>query len=286
MNRSEQNRFVEKQSEEWGGVAAAWEKWDAWLDQNMVQCDELLLNRAKVAPGHSVLDLGSGTGHPALKAASIVETNGFITGLDVAEEMLDVARRKADALSLKHVSFKKCDVTSLPFDDHSFDAVTSRFCFMFLPDPEKAAGEVFRVLKKGASFAGAVWGPPDKNPGLTLAIKILKDFMDVPAQDPSLPGLFSLGKPGDFKDRVSAAGLSNVTEEEVHINWVYDSGQHFVDMLKDMAAPIKVMLETLEPDQLDQYEKKLIASVEGNRMDGKTTLPGLALMVSGVKGEA
>lgn len=286
MSGFDRDKFVEKQSEEWGGVAAAWEKWDAWLDENMAKCDELLLDRAKVAPGHSVLDLGSGTGYPALKAAAIVDVNGSVTGLDVAEEMLDVARRKADALDLKHVSFKKCDVGSLPFDDHSFDAVTSRFCLMFLPEPSETVNEVFRVLKKGASFAGVVWGPPDKNPGLTLSIGILKEFMDVPAPDPSAPGLFSLAKPGDLKNKVSAAGFSNVAEEEIHINWVYDSGQHFVDMLKDMAAPIKVMLEKLQPDQLDQYEKKLIAAVEGNKADGKVTLPGIALMVSGVKGEA
>ena len=172
MNKSEHDRFVEKQSEEWGGVAAAWEKWDAWLDKNMAKCDEILLDRAKVAPGHNVLDLGSGTGYPALKAAAIVDANGHVTCLDIAEEMLAVARRKADALNLNHVTFKKCDVGSLPFDDHSFDAVTSRFCLMFLPDPASAVREVFRVIKKAATFAGVGCGPPDKNPGLPLAIGI------------------------------------------------------------------------------------------------------------------
>ncbi|VAX21620.1 hypothetical protein MNBD_NITROSPINAE04-1605 [hydrothermal vent metagenome] len=286
MNKSEQDKFVEKQGEEWSGVAVAWEKWDAWLDENMARCDELVLDRAKVAHGHSVLDLGSGTGYPALKAASIVKESGSVTGLDMAEEMLNVARRKADALDFKHVLFKKCDVSRLPFEDGSFDAVTSRFCLMFLPEPERAVNEVFRALKKGGSFAGVVWGAPDKNPGLTLAIGMLKKIMDVPAPDPSAPGLFSLAKPGDLKKMVSDAGFSDIKEEEIDIDWVYDSGQHFIDMLKDMAAPIKVMLEKLEPDQLAQYERKLIKAVEGYKVDGKMTLPGAALMVSGVKGEA
>ncbi|HEB71250.1 MAG TPA: class I SAM-dependent methyltransferase, partial [Nitrospirae bacterium] len=173
MDKSEQDKFVEKQGEEWSGVAHAWEKWDVWLDENMARCDELVLERAKVALGHNVLDLGSGTGYPALKAAAIVDVNGSVTGLDMAEEMLNVARRKAEALDLKHVSFKKCDVSRLPFEDGSFDAVTSRFCLMFLPEPAGTLNEVFRVLKKGGNFAGVVWGPPDKNPGLTLAIGML-----------------------------------------------------------------------------------------------------------------
>lgn len=79
-----------------------------------------------------------------------------MVGLDVAEEMLDVARRKAAALGLTNVTFRPADVTTLPFDAGSFDAVISRFCLMFLPDAPKAVAEIARVLTPGGYVAAAV----------------------------------------------------------------------------------------------------------------------------------
>src|SRR5262245_20474052 len=125
-------QIVEGQRQDWNRVAGGWEKWDRFFDEQMAFLNHRLVADARIRSGMRVLDLGPGTGYPALLGAQTVGPSGGVIGLDLAEQMLDVARRKASTLGLANITFRASDVTSLPFDAGSFDAVTSRFCLMFL----------------------------------------------------------------------------------------------------------------------------------------------------------
>ena len=161
-----------------------------------------------------VLDLGSGTGYPALLGAQTVGPSGSVIGLDLAEQMLAVARRKATALGLANVTFRTGDVDALPFEANSFDAVTSRFCLMFLPEIPKAAAEIARVLRPGGWVAAAVWSSPEKNPSIGLSMEAIKKVVDLPPPDPTAPGIFRLAKPGDLAGMLQQAGLVDVMDQE------------------------------------------------------------------------
>ena len=150
-------QIIEGQRQDWNRVAGGWEKWDRFFDEQMAFFNHRLVADARLRAGMRVLDLGSGTGYPALLAAQTVGPSGSVIGLDLAEQMLAVARRKATALGLTNVTFRAGDVTALPYEANSFDAVTSRFCLMFLPDIPKAAAEIARVLRPGSWVAAAVW---------------------------------------------------------------------------------------------------------------------------------
>ncbi|MFO0765787.1 MAG: class I SAM-dependent methyltransferase [Nitrospiraceae bacterium] len=135
----------------------------------------------RLQPGMQMLDLGSGTGYPALLAGQVVGPSGSVVGLDLAESMLSVATHKAAELGLRHVNFRTGDVSTLPFEDGAFDAVISHFCLMFLPDAPKAAKEIARVLAPGGYLAAAVWASPDKNPSIRIPMDILKTLVTLPA---------------------------------------------------------------------------------------------------------
>ena len=145
-------QLIEGQKQDWNRVAGGWEKWDRLFEEQMAFVNHRLVADARLRAGLNVLDLGSGTGYPALLDAQVVGPAGSVTGMDLAEQMLAAAERKAQRLGLANVSFKTGDVTSLPFESNSFDAVTSRFCLMFLPEIPKAAAEIARVLKPGGTF--------------------------------------------------------------------------------------------------------------------------------------
>jgi enediyne biosynthesis protein CalE5 len=147
-------------------VAGGWEKWDRFFDEQMACLNHRLVADARLRSAMRVLDLGSGTGYPALLGAQTVGATGSVTGMDLAEQMLEVAKRKATRLGLNNITFKPGDVTTLPFEANSFDAITSRFCLMFLPDVPTAATEIARVLKPGGWVAAAVWSAPEKNPSI------------------------------------------------------------------------------------------------------------------------
>ena len=92
-----------------------------------------------------VLDVGCGTGVITLLLA---EMGHNVTGLDMAEGMLEKAKEKASSFNLP-VKFRLGDAEDPPFEDELFDVVTNRHLLWALPNPEKAISEWGRVLKPG-----------------------------------------------------------------------------------------------------------------------------------------
>ena len=99
--------------------------------------------------GERVLDLGSGAGTDSLVAAQMVGPSGRVTGIDMTPEMLDKARRGAEAMEAANVEFVEGEVESLPFPDESFDVAISNGVIDLVPDKDAVFREIFRVLEPG-----------------------------------------------------------------------------------------------------------------------------------------
>jgi ubiquinone/menaquinone biosynthesis C-methylase UbiE len=273
MTQQTSAQIIEGQRRDWNRVAGGWEKWDRFFDEQMAFLNHRLVADARLRRGLRVLDLGSGTGYPALLAVQVVGPGGSVTGIDLAEQMLEVARRKASSLGLSNVTFRTGDATTLPFDANSFDAVTSRFCLMFLPDIPKAAVEIARVLKPGGWLATAVWSAPEKNPSIGLSMAAIKQVIELPPPDPSAPGIFRLAKAGDLSDMLQQAGLSDVTDQEFLAEWSYASPEEYYTSLMEIAAPVQNLMAKLSPDQMDKVRRLILESAARYRRDGRITFP-------------
>ena len=273
MAQQTPEQIIDSQRQDWNRVAGGWEKWDRFFDEQMAFLNHRLVGDARLRARMRVLDLGSGTGYPALLGAQTVGPTGSVTGLDLAEQMLAAARRKATTLGLTNVSFRTDDVTALPFEANSFDAVTSRFCLMFLPEIPKAAAEIARVLKPGAWLAAAVWSAPDKNPYLMIPITVIKQFLDLPAPDPTAPGIFRLAKPGDLVGMLQQAGFTNLSEEEFIADVRFPSGEEYYASLMDIAAPIQNLFAKLSDQQKADARGRIVTSVDQYRRANGFALP-------------
>ncbi|MBE9528602.1 MAG: class I SAM-dependent methyltransferase, partial [Proteobacteria bacterium] len=240
---AEHDGFIEGQRAQWSNVAPAWEKWDELLDACFAFVNYRLVGDARIRRGASVLDLGSGTGYPALLAASAVTPGGSVVGVDLSDQMLEVARRKAEDLKLDNIEFVASDVTKLDFADETFNAVLSRFCLMFLPDVPAVLAEIARVLKPGGYLSCAVWSSIDKNPFITLPIKVLSEYVEVPKPDPDAPGIFRLAQEGDLAAMAEGTGLRCVTEEEMGATSLYESEEQYFENLYDLAAPLRPLFD-------------------------------------------
>jgi arsenite methyltransferase len=104
---------------------------------------------AKLQPGETVLDLGSGGGLDCFLASKQVGEDGFVIGLDMTPEMLERARSAAERMGIDNVEFRKGYLEDMPVDGDSMDVVISNCVINLSPDKSKVFDEMYRVLKPG-----------------------------------------------------------------------------------------------------------------------------------------
>lgn len=108
---------------------------------------------AKLNPGETVLDLGSGGGIDVLLSAKRVGPTGKAYGLDMTDEMLALANENKHKAGVDNVEFLKGEIENIPLPDNSVDVVISNCVINLSSDKEKVLSEAFRVLKPGGRFA-------------------------------------------------------------------------------------------------------------------------------------
>ncbi|MHC1720335.1 MAG: class I SAM-dependent methyltransferase [Clostridiaceae bacterium] len=112
----------------------------------------------EIKKGMKILDVGCGTGNFCIKLA---EAGCKVTGIDISEEMLAIARVKASEKKLQ-INFINMDVADLKFKDNEFDAVISMATVEFIHNVTKMIEEIFRVVKiEGQVFIGTINGDSD-----------------------------------------------------------------------------------------------------------------------------
>lgn len=239
-------------------TAAGWEKWAAWNEQQQRRIVEWLVDHAEVRVGHTVLDLASGVGQPAIEAA---RRGARVIATDIAADMLAGCARRAKASGVS-LELRELDMQDLrAIADSSIDSVTCSFALMFSPDPVRVMGEVHRVLKPGGAFALAVWDEPTKNPYFTTLFGALSQFVSMPPPSPDAPGPFRLSAPGELERVIRAARFPQVTVEPVQSPYVFDSTDQHFEVAVDMAAPVKRAVAGMTPAQIAELRTVLATAL-------------------------
>jgi len=108
---------------------------------------------ADLQPGETVLDLGSGGGIDVLLSARRVGPTGKAYGLDMTDEMLDLANRNKAAASAGNVEFLRGNIEAIPLPASSVDVIISNCVINLSTDKDRVLREAFRVLRPGGRFA-------------------------------------------------------------------------------------------------------------------------------------
>src|SRR5215470_7413946 len=108
---------------------------------------------AKLSPGETVLDLGSGGGIDVLLSAKRVGPAGRAYGLDMTDEMLALANENKRKAGIENAEFLKGEIENIPLPENSVDVIISNCVINLSGDKDKVLAEAFRVLKPGGRFA-------------------------------------------------------------------------------------------------------------------------------------
>lgn len=205
------------QKDYWSSAAGQiWVEQQIKLDRMLQPVLDLVLDRAALASGARVLDVGSGTGASVAQAAALVGPSGHVTGLDISETMLAHARSR---LAKTHnAACLRADAQTHPFEFGSYDALISRFGVMFFDDTTAAFANMVRGLVPGATLTLGTWGPAPQNPYFMDAAKAAKDvFGPMDKVDRTLPGPFAFEDAKRVVPMLHAAQLQNVTCDKIEV---------------------------------------------------------------------
>jgi SAM-dependent methyltransferase len=208
---------------------------------------ERLVDAADLHAGWRVLDVATGSGNAAIAAARLGCT---AVGVDYVQSLLERAAARAAAEGVS-VELVQGDAEALPFADASFDAVTSVFGSMFAPDHERAAAELLRVSRPGATIALASWTPDGF---LGDFFRTMAAHVPPPAglRSPMLWGTESHVR-GLFGDDV--ASLESV---ERTFTFRFRSADEFVSFFRTWYGPTLKAFESLDAHRRDALERDLV----------------------------
>jgi arsenite methyltransferase len=160
---------------------------------------------ADLHEGETVLDLGSGGGADVLISARRVGRSGKAIGLDMTDEMLELARANARAAGVSNVEFVKGYIEDLPLPDSSVDVIISNCVINLSADKQRVISEATRVLRPGGRFAVSDVIAEEDMDAATRR--------DMAAWTGCIAGALTRG---EFSAALSAAGLVDVEIHETH----------------------------------------------------------------------
>ena len=210
----QQEQIREQQKQLWNKVSPGWKKWDRFIMEFLRPMGNAIIDQLKIKEDDIVLDVAAGTGEPGLSIAAIAK-KGKVVGTDLSNEMLQIAEANAASKELKNYSTRVGDVCELPFDADTFTKISCRLGFMFFPNMQLAAKEMYRVLKPDGRIAIAVWSTPDKNIWYTAMAGVMNKYIETPPPAPDAPEMFRCAVPGVMADVFAEAGFKHIGEKEL-----------------------------------------------------------------------
>ena len=229
-----------------------------------------------------MLDIASGTGEPALSIAAIAK-NGQVYATDLSEEMLSIARTYADERDISNIEFKAANVSDLPFTNNFFDKISCRMGFMFFPDMQLAANEMFRVCKNGGKAAICVWAAPEKNDWATTMTKALSKHVEMPKPSTDAPGMFRCAEPGVIKKLFKKAGFKNVKEETVSGKIDFETCQNYWLNRTEMSETTISLLNKVDEVTVTKIKNDLLEDCNSKLIDGRLIMNYAAIIIAAEK---
>jgi SAM-dependent methyltransferase len=228
----------------------------------------VLVEACAIGPGQRVLDVAAGSGNVAIRAA---QAGASVVAADLTPESFEAGRQEARASGVE-LEWVEADAEALPFEDGAFDAVTSCFGAMFVPDHDRVAAELIRVCRPGGTVGLASFTPESLLPAF---FEVFAPYMPPPPPGALPPVLWGREEYVRelFGDRVATLRL----ERRIYVERVADPAAYCA-LCKETFGPIVTVYESLEdePDAVARLDRSFLdfaTRSNAGRPDGPAEYP-------------
>lgn len=235
------------------------------------------VERLRLSAGARVLDVCCGSGASAIPAAEAVGPSGSVLGVDLAQNLLNLARTKARKRGLTNLDFRAGDMLDLGLPESSFEAAICVFGIFFVPDMQLAVRKLLRLVKPGGKLAITTWGPEFFEPASTAfwnSIRTIRPDLykgfnpwDRISEPDAVRSLFN-GAAVANVEVVAEAGVQTLSSPEDWWPMVIGTGYRgTIEQLNEADR------ERVRQQNIDFIRQNNVASVEANVVYAVAVLP-------------
>ena len=228
-----------------------------------------LVRELEPQPGERWLDVGTGTGAVAVRAA---RAGAEVTGSDLAPTLIETAKRLADEEGLQ-ISYEVGDAEELPYGNADFDVVSSSFGAIFAPDHKRVAHELGRVTRPGGRIGLTAWDPTG---GVGDFFKLMGRFQPPPPE--------GAGNPLDWGREAHATQLlgSDFELQFVHgDDRKLEQPDEMWETSLSSFGPMKTLWASLDEERRRELRASYMEYMERYRKNGGVEAPAEYLIILG-----
>lgn len=232
-----------------------------------------LLEKAGVLRGTKLLDIASGPGYVAARAAQL---GADVIGMDFSSVMVEKASK-----DFPEIQFKEGDAEQLPFADKTFDAACMNFGLLHLDRPEQALSEAGRVLKTDCRFAFTVWAEPQDALAFGIVLKAIQDYGDSSIALPAGPPFFRFSAVAESQRCLKDAGFKDIEINKVSMMWCIPSSEHFFEAFYLGTPRTGGLLRAQSKSALEKIRQAVIEDVSRFAVGDHLEVPMASIVASG-----
>jgi ubiquinone/menaquinone biosynthesis C-methylase UbiE len=249
--------FKKFEREGWEQSTSGYSSHFGLLTQQVVPA---LLREVGIKPSDRLLDVASGPGYVAAKA---FEMGCAVWAVDISESMIAASKK----LYPRGITFAMGDAEELPYSDGEFDIVTMNFGILHLAQPEKAAREASRVLRRGGRFGFTVWSPPEQSIGFSIMLRAIESQGSAAVRLPEGPPFFKYSSKDQGLGLLTAAGFGNPQAHFTAMNWMLPSVEALFEAFYEGTARTGGILRA-QPSENRQRIKDAVRVAAGEYENG------------------
>jgi ubiquinone/menaquinone biosynthesis C-methylase UbiE len=266
----------------WNGpTGQKWAKHQTDMDRNLADIAVASLALADARPGERVLDIGCGNGSTTLMLAEAVGPTGDVTGVDISQPMLAIARTRVQASNIR---FIEADAATHPFATDR-DLIFSRFGVMFFVEPVAAFANIRKAANTGGRLAFIAWRKVEENEwAMRPYLAALPFLPEQKEADPNAPGPFAFAHRERTRGILAEAGFRDIAIEpfDGHMR-LGASPEHAALLLTSLMGPASRALKNVDDETRAKARDAIAKDMAAFQGSAPEIAPGTACWLVSAK---